>query len=188
MGASVDVRLEFHPLFADFASVFEAVYLKSAAVGEHGAGPGAECVQAAGLFENVGSGAQVEVVGIAQNDVRSGIGSEQVGANPFDGALGSYGHEYGGRNRPVGGVKQSAPRRRMGVFCLDFKLHGTKVRRGFLDYFCPHNGSLVHRSMSMAAHAHGVGIYAVVWTGVARGVVRRGLRFAWLVGPKAQGV
>ena len=76
MGATVDVRLEFYALFADFASVFEAVYLKSAAVGEHGAGPGAECVQAAGLFENVGSGAQVEVVGVAQNDVRTGIGRE----------------------------------------------------------------------------------------------------------------
>jgi hypothetical protein len=44
MGASVDVRLEFDTLFADFAPVFEAVDLKSTAVGEHWAGPGTECV------------------------------------------------------------------------------------------------------------------------------------------------
>lgn len=37
----------------------------------------------------------------------------------------------------MGGVKQSASCCRLGVFCLDFELHKAKVRRRFLDYFCP---------------------------------------------------
>ena len=136
VGASVDVRLEFDAFFADFAAVFEAVYLKSAAVGQHGAVPGRKSVQPASLLQHFGSGAQVEVVGVAQDDVGLDVVGEQVGPDGFDGALGSDGHKNRGRNRPVGGVEQPAARRRMGVFCVDFKLHGAKVRRGFLDYFC----------------------------------------------------
>ena len=78
MAAPVDVRLKFNPIFSDFAPVLEAVDLEPPAVGQHGPGPGRERVKSARHFNDFGARPEVEVVGIAQDDVGFGVARQKV--------------------------------------------------------------------------------------------------------------
>jgi hypothetical protein len=70
---SVDVGLKFDTLLADFTAIFKTVDLKATAIRKHGPCPCAERMKPSGLLEHLGSGAQVEVVRVAQHNVGTGI-------------------------------------------------------------------------------------------------------------------
>ena len=61
---AVNVGLEEDAVVVNLAEVFEAEALEASAVGEDGAVPAHEGVKAAELFQQVGSGAEEEVVGV----------------------------------------------------------------------------------------------------------------------------
>ena len=66
---AVQVGLEGDAVFRDLAEVGEAEDLKTAGIGEEGAGPGHEAVQSAELADQVGAGAEEKVVGVAEDDL-----------------------------------------------------------------------------------------------------------------------
>ena len=70
MPRTVDVRLEPDALFGIYlATVAQREDLEAAAVGEDGAVPAVELVQTASLAKHLNAGAQIEVVGVAQNNL-----------------------------------------------------------------------------------------------------------------------
>ena len=89
MGAEADAFV------GDFAELAERENLEAAGVGEHGAGPADEAVQAAHAADGFVAGAEVEVVGVAEDDLGA-EDFEDVLGDGFDGAGGAHGHEDGG--------------------------------------------------------------------------------------------
>ena len=71
VAAAVEMRAEAHAFVRDFAQLAEAEDLEAAGVGEHGARPADEAVQAAHAADGFVPGAQIEVVGVAENDLRA---------------------------------------------------------------------------------------------------------------------
>ena len=65
------MRAELHAVVGELERVGEAEDLEAAGVGEDGAVPVHERVQAAGVAHDVGAGAQVEVVGVGEQHLRA---------------------------------------------------------------------------------------------------------------------
>eukprot|EP00850_Spirogloea_muscicola_P019822 SM000200S05812 [mRNA] locus=s200:28910:32367:- [translate_table: standard] len=79
---------------AEARRVERADHLEAARVGEQGAGPVHEAVEAAEAVEQRGAGAQREVVGVGQHDLAAQVG-ELLHGEALDGALRADGHEHG---------------------------------------------------------------------------------------------
>ncbi len=58
-----------HAFFGDLAQAGEAEDLEAAGIGEDGVGPGHEAVQSAELADEFVAGAQVEMIGVGEEDV-----------------------------------------------------------------------------------------------------------------------
>ena len=71
---AVQVRLETHAVCGDFVAVAEAEDLKAAAVGEDRPRPVHKGVEAPHPVNELVPGTQVEVIGIAEDDLRLGRG------------------------------------------------------------------------------------------------------------------
>ena len=65
------MRAEGDAVFTDLAQLAQAEDLKSTRIGEDGPRPGHETVQTAELADLINSGTQVEVVGIAKQNLNS---------------------------------------------------------------------------------------------------------------------
>src|SRR5580698_7106764 len=92
---SVEVRAEAHALVADLAQLAERENLKAAGVGEQRAWPADEAVQPAHAADGFVTGTQIEMVGIAEDNL--GVERfEHVLRYGFDGAGGAHRHEYRG--------------------------------------------------------------------------------------------
>ena len=90
---SVDMGAEGHAFVRDLTSVRQAEDLVATAIGEDGAVPAIEAVQASRLVERVETGAQVEVIGIAEDDLRTDIVTQLGHMDGLDRAHGPDGHE-----------------------------------------------------------------------------------------------
>ena len=101
VAAAVEVRAEVDALVGDFAQLSQAVDLEAAGVGEHGARPADEAVQAAHAADGFVARAEVEMVGVAEDDLCA-EGFERVLRNGFDRACGADGHEDRGFDGLVG--------------------------------------------------------------------------------------
>ena len=75
---AVEVRAEMDAFVGDFAQRAEGEDLKAAGVGEHGARPTDEAMQAAHAADGFVAGAKVEVIGVAEND----LGAERFERRP----------------------------------------------------------------------------------------------------------
>ena len=84
---AIEMGAEAHAFVSDFAELGEAVNLEAAGVSEHGARPADEAMQAAHAADGFVTGAQVEVIGVAEND---------LGAERFNHVL-RYGFDAAGR-------------------------------------------------------------------------------------------
>ena len=107
-GLAVDVALEDGAGFAHGAGVGEGEDLEAAGVGEDGAVPLHEAVDAAEALEDFGAGAEEEVVGIGEEDLGAGV-FEGFGELGFDRGLGADGHEEGGADLVVEGAEDGGP-------------------------------------------------------------------------------
>ena len=90
--AAIEVRAETNAFVRDLAQLGEAVDLESAGVGEHGARPADEAMKAAHAADGFVAGAEIEVVGVAENDLRAER-LKDVLRNGFHAAGGADGHE-----------------------------------------------------------------------------------------------
>ena len=71
VAAAVEVRAEADAVVSDLAQRAEREDLKAAGVGEQGARPTDEAVQPAHAADGLVAGTQVEVIGVAENDLRA---------------------------------------------------------------------------------------------------------------------
>ena len=127
---AVERRAELDPVVADLADLREAEDLEATGVGQNGATPSHEAMEAAEITHDVGAGAQQQVVGIAEHDLRAG-GVEVLGRERLDGRLRADRHEDGCIDDAMGGRETAAA--------------GGAVRRRQLE---AHGGSLVREAAS----------------------------------------
>ena len=92
--------------------------LEAAAVGENGPGPPHELMQPPQSVHRLHAGPQVQVVGVAQDDLRSHI-HNFVGGKSLDGGLGGHRHKYGRVHRTVGRGKSAGPGAAVAVVDLE---------------------------------------------------------------------
>ncbi len=83
VAGAIEVGAEVDAIGGDFAEFGEGEDLEAAGVGEHGAAPGHEAVDAAHAGDEVVTGAEVEMVGVGEDDLRAEAG----GAEGFEDAL-----------------------------------------------------------------------------------------------------
>ncbi len=121
MGVAIQVRTEDDAFFDDFADTGEAEDLKSAGIGEDGARPGHEAVQSAEGADELVTGAQVEVIGIAEEDLDVEILGEVALGEALDGGLGADGHEDGRADIAVRGMQYPGAGPGDGALGLDFE-------------------------------------------------------------------
>ena len=103
MAGAVDVRGEPAAFLGELADRSEGEDLEAAAVREDGPIPMLELVQAAGLPEGVQAGTEVEVVGVAEDDLGLDVLFQVPVIHALDGADGAHRHEDGGADLPVVG-------------------------------------------------------------------------------------
>ena len=101
---AVNVTLEGHALIVDLASLRQRENLEAARIGQHGIGPAHEAMQSAHLGDEVIARAQVEVIGVAQ-DQRSAEVFELGGSEGLDRSLCADRCEDGSRQIAVRGGK-----------------------------------------------------------------------------------
>ena len=121
MLGAVDVGAELDTLLAHLAYAREGEYLEAAAIGEHGAVEAVELMQAASLLYHLQAGAQVEVVGVAEDDLCLDVVLQLGEVHALDGTEGAYGHEYGGLDLSVVGSDESGTGTRLGVGMLELE-------------------------------------------------------------------
>jgi hypothetical protein len=109
---AVEVGAELNAFGRDLAQLGKGEDLEAAGVGEQGARPGHEAVQAAEAADGVVAGAKVEVVGVGEDDCWSGgvraEAFQQFVGDRLDGGGGAYGHEDGRLDRAVGEMQGRA--------------------------------------------------------------------------------
>jgi len=113
---AVKMRAEFHAVLLDFANLGEAENLEAAAVGENGFGPVDELVEITGGGDDVEAGAEMEMVGVAENDLRAHL-EEFARVEGLNAALCADGHEHGRFNDAAGGreASEAGAGRRVGL-------------------------------------------------------------------------
>ncbi len=100
------MALETHTVLGDPAQLLQAEDLEAAGVGENGAGPAHESMQATEALDALVTWPQVEVIGVAEDD--AGIELEQVLLTQgLDGSPRAHGHEDRSFDGAVGGVQQA---------------------------------------------------------------------------------
>jgi len=101
MPRAVDVGLEMHALLGDPPQGAEAEDLEPAAVGEDGAVPVHEPVETPVVPDQLVARTQVEVVGVAEDDLGPRLLEPRRG-HGLDGSLRPHGHEDGRAHLAVG--------------------------------------------------------------------------------------
>ncbi len=101
MAVPVQVRIEHHAVFVDLAQSTQAEHLKTARIGENRIGPGHELVQSAHPADGLVSGAQVEMIGIGQQDRHAEIFGQVALGESFNRGLCAHRHEHGRLDGPV---------------------------------------------------------------------------------------
>jgi hypothetical protein len=123
VGAAVEVRPETDPLLVDRAALAERERLVAAAIGQDRPRPADEAVQAPQAGDALVAGAQVEVIGVAEDDLGAELDEVAV-QRALHGALRPHGHEGRRRHGAVRG-DEFAEARGAGLVC-----HAERETRG----------------------------------------------------------
>ena len=123
MLAAVDVGAELAALFREFANAREGKHLEAAAVGEHGAVETVELMQAAGFLNDVQPRAEVEVIGVAEDNLRLDVVFEFAQVHAFHAAERPHGHEYRRFNLAVVSFDDTCSGIAAGEGMLEGKVH-----------------------------------------------------------------
>jgi len=121
VSVAVEVRLEGNAFFGDAAEVGEAEDLEASGIGEYGARPGHEFVKTAQFADEFVAGSEEEMVSVSQNDGGFEIFPKIPLREAFYGGLGSDGHERGGGDVAVWGVKNAGAGAGYGAFGEEFE-------------------------------------------------------------------
>src|ERR1700681_1448654 len=102
MQRAIEVGAELHAVLGELAQVAEAEDLEASGVGEDGLVPGHELLHPAKLADGFDAGAEIEMVGVVEQDLNVEF-VENVLGDAFDGGQGADGHEDGSFNLSVRG-------------------------------------------------------------------------------------
>ncbi len=122
MAGAVKVRTELHTVFRDFSQVVQAEYLEASGVGEDGAGPAHETVQAAEAADELVAGAEIEMIGVAEDDLRVKLFKEVL-RDGLDRCGCSDGHEDGSFDRSVREGQGGSTGRGFGLVDFEVERH-----------------------------------------------------------------
>ncbi len=123
MPRSVDVRVKQHAFLFHLACASQRKHLKTAAIGQNGAIPAVEFVQTASLFENLQPRAQIEVIGVAQNNLRLDVVAQFALVHRFHRSTSPHRHKNRRLYRAVVGGDFTRPCRCVCVDMLKRKFH-----------------------------------------------------------------
>ena len=107
---AVEVALEADAVLGDLADVGEREHLEAAGVGQNGAVPAHEPVQAAVRAQHLASRPQRQMVGVAQDDLRADVVGERPWRDALDGTQRADGHERSAsrsRRDPLSGGRRA---------------------------------------------------------------------------------
>lgn len=110
MLAAVDVGAELAAFFLELADAGEREDLEAAAVGEDRTVPAVELVQAACCPDDVKTWAQVEVIGVSEDNLCHDLLLEFLEVDALHASYGSYGHEDWGLDLSVVGGDDACTR------------------------------------------------------------------------------
>ena len=118
------MRLEPYALFGfDLATAGKREHLEASAIGEDGAVPAVETVESAGGLDDIHTGTEIEVVGVAKNNLRFHIITQIIDMNGFYRTHRTHWHKDRSLNRAVVGVDDASASRAVGILMLNCKLH-----------------------------------------------------------------
>src|SRR5210317_1008001 len=136
MGAAIKMGLETDTLFINLSQLAKAEDLESATVGQDRPVPVHEFVQTAESRHPFMPGAQVKMVGVAENNLGTDL-LELLRQHPLDRALGSNRHEGWRFNPASPSVNRSATRLCVMTHCVQLEFKQVRPRLLFiLFYFC----------------------------------------------------
>src|SRR5262245_54728188 len=123
----------------DLPDLRQAEHLEAAAIGEDGPGPVDESMQPAGLGDNVQAGPDIEMISVAEDDLRAHL-LQFAWIEGLDAALGSHRHEDGRVDHPARRGQPAQSRARGGIGLEQFK-HGPRLSHEALamerESWCP---------------------------------------------------
>jgi hypothetical protein len=114
------VRAELDAVLGHLSHLREAEHLVAAAVGENRVRPPDEAVQPARARDHIVARTQVQVVRVAENDLRAGV-LEIAMRDRLDGAARAHGHEHRRLDDAVRRVQDAAAR--LPLCVCDFEPH-----------------------------------------------------------------
>ena len=123
MLAAVDVALEGTALFRQLANAGKGEHLEASAIGQDGAVPTAESVQTAGFFQYLCAWSEIEVIGVAQNDLCLNLFFEVADIDALHASHCADGHEDGRLDLSVVGGYQSGTSIAVWVCMLQLENH-----------------------------------------------------------------
>lgn len=141
---TVDVAAEMRAFFGQFAVAAERKYLEAAAIGKDRALPAVELVQTAGFVDYIHARAQIQMVGIAENDLSLYIVAQFVEMYAFYRTGCADRHEYRCLDDAVVGFYKSGTGLAVITCIFECKLHLEKfvgIYSGFVKslevcYYC----------------------------------------------------
>jgi hypothetical protein len=124
------MRTELHAFVGHLAQLRQAHHLEAAAVGQDRTGPAHEAVEPAQLADHLGTGPQVQVIGVGEQDVGAGPGHLIRGKRLHRG-LGADRHERRGQHFAVKCAQSpcAGSRRRVFGFECVGQGHGGRIER-----------------------------------------------------------
>ena len=162
--ATIDVAAKGHALVGQLAVLGQREHLEAATVGEDGTVPAVELVQTPGALDNVHAGAQIQVIGIAQDNLCLDVLTQFSHVNSLDGAHGAYGHKDGrldlamiGRDESGAGIGAAGCGYKLivhSVVVIEKSCKDTKiVHRGqIIDNSFFREGTPYHRGIKSVCH------------------------------------
>ena len=108
--AAVDVAAKGHALVSQFAVIGKRKHLKATAIGKDGTVPTVKLVQSACTLDDIHTGSQVQVIGVAQDDLRLDILTQFSHVNCLYSSHRAHGHEDGGLDLTMVGRDESSTR------------------------------------------------------------------------------
>jgi hypothetical protein len=100
VGRTINVRAKLYPVLRDLSKGGQRKYLKPPRIGKDVPSPTGKPMESFEMLEHLHPGAQVQMVGIPQNEGKADLFQFLVD-HRFYRAMGTHGHEYGSFHRTM---------------------------------------------------------------------------------------
>ena len=125
---AIDVTAEGDALLLQFAVRRKGEHLEASTIGENGTIPTVELVQATGSLNDVHAGTQIQVIGVAQNNLSLHLFLHLVHVHCLDGTYSAHRHKDGGKYVAVIGLNDTGTGFSVWICGLNLKFHNKLMR------------------------------------------------------------